>query len=289
MFKKAFSIASKFTLPVIVSNRFFDGRVESGVASFILLNKDGWILTASHVVSSLLKAQDDLKALQEYRNKLDAISKDISLDSKAKRKRSNKIIPNKDWITNNSFWWACNSFRVEKYVGNNMADIAIGQIINFIEAPGQIYPKFLKSTENLIGESVCRIGFPFHNVSTTFDQQSSKFILANNTLPIPIFINDGVIARYNMIIGPDNSNAKYIETTTPGLRGQSGGPIINTNGEIVAMQVRTTHYALGFNPEVDLNGKKSIEPQFLNTGNGLSSENILQFLAENNVDVEIVQ
>jgi hypothetical protein len=43
MFSKAYEIASKFTHPVIVSMRFFDKTVESGLGSFIILNDEGWM------------------------------------------------------------------------------------------------------------------------------------------------------------------------------------------------------------------------------------------------------
>jgi S1-C subfamily serine protease len=51
----------------------------------------------------------------------------------------------------------------------------------------------------------------------------------------------------------------YIETSTPGLRGQSGGPIFDTQGTIWGIQVKTSHYPLGFNQK----------DQFLNAGLGV--------------------
>ena len=49
MFADAYELASAFTLPVIISARYFDGSVESGLASMTVLNRDGWAATAAHV------------------------------------------------------------------------------------------------------------------------------------------------------------------------------------------------------------------------------------------------
>lgn len=38
----------------------------------------------------------------------------------------------------------------------------------------------------------------------------------------------------------------FIETSTPRLRGQSGGPIFDVNGAIWAIQSQTHHLKLGF-------------------------------------------
>jgi hypothetical protein len=47
MFSHAISIATQYTRPVIVCKRLLNKQVSSGVASFIVLNDEGWILTAA--------------------------------------------------------------------------------------------------------------------------------------------------------------------------------------------------------------------------------------------------
>lgn len=71
-----------------------------------------------------------------------------------------------------------------------------------------------------------------------------------------------------------------IETSTPGLPGQSGGPMFDADGNIWALQAVTTHTPLGFNPElVDGQGKKHVEHQFINLGTGPSSATIIGLLS----------
>ena len=49
MFAKAVGIASQFTRPVILSRLFYDKSVESGMGAFVVVNDEGWIITAAHV------------------------------------------------------------------------------------------------------------------------------------------------------------------------------------------------------------------------------------------------
>ena len=49
MFVDAFALAEHFTRPIVISTRRLNGKVESAVATYVLLNADGWFLTAGHV------------------------------------------------------------------------------------------------------------------------------------------------------------------------------------------------------------------------------------------------
>ncbi len=78
---------------------------------------------------------------------------------------------------------------------------------------------------------------------------------------------------------------KYIETSTPGLKGQSGGPTIDVNGVVWAIQAKTLHLPLGFDPQVP--GKKGqTEHQFLNVGLGIHPETLLSFFRNQKIQYE---
>ncbi len=78
---------------------------------------------------------------------------------------------------------------------------------------------------------------------------------------------------------PDGApELSYLETSTPGLRGQSGGPIFDVEGRLCAIQVHTVHYPLGFSPVVEQGGRQLEEHQFLNVGVGVHADTILAFL-----------
>ena len=49
MFAKAYSLARCFTQPVIISTRLYDKTVECTGGAFVVLNDEGWIITAAHL------------------------------------------------------------------------------------------------------------------------------------------------------------------------------------------------------------------------------------------------
>ena len=73
---------------------------------------------------------------------------------------------------------------------------------------------------------------------------------------------------------------QMIETSGPGLRGQSGGPIFDVHGNLWGIQSVTNHLRLGFEPVVKLaNGKEVVEHQFINVGIGSHSETLRDMLS----------
>jgi S1-C subfamily serine protease len=63
MFAMALEKVSVFTMPVIISKRFMDGKVESGCASFIIVNPEGWILTSAHVLNDVSEYVNEFETL----------------------------------------------------------------------------------------------------------------------------------------------------------------------------------------------------------------------------------
>jgi hypothetical protein len=81
--------------------------------------------------------------------------------------------------------------------------------------------------------------------------------------------------------------AVFLETSSPGLGGQSGGPIFDEHGTIWAIQSRTIHLELGFSPSVTTNGRTTVEHQFLNLGLGSDIAEITRFAREHDVSLAI--
>ena len=53
MFAAAYEIASRFTVPVVVSSRLHDGTIECGIGAAIVVNRQGWVVTAAHMLQAL--------------------------------------------------------------------------------------------------------------------------------------------------------------------------------------------------------------------------------------------
>ncbi len=106
---------------------------------------------------------------------------------------------------------------------------------------------------------------------------------------MPLFPLEGMFTRELILptalgVSPPPFPLKMIETSSPGLRGQSGGPIFDLDGTIWAIQSMTAHLELGFTPRVQGVG---VEHQFLNVGMGVHVETILGLLNEAGVSYEV--
>jgi hypothetical protein len=280
VFSTALQQVEKYTLPVIFSQRLASGAIGSGCGSFIVLNKDGWILTAAHVAQTISAIQKDKAEFDAYRQKCEVIAKAAHLNDKAKRKMIKALPRNNKWVINQAALWGFAGSGIEDFHVDLLADLAIGKLEPFDADWVASYPIFKNPSEPMpVGTSLCRLGYPFHRIEATFDESKGTFALAPGVLPIPRFPNDGIHTRIAVVVSSDGSRqVKFLETSTPGLMGQSGGPIFDRNGHVWAMQCKTQSLSLGFAPEVIVEGKKTVEHQFMHVGWGSHVENILEML-----------
>ena len=95
---------------------------------------------------------------------------------------------------------------------------------------------------------LCRLGFPFPEFSNfQFNAEKNQLEWTSNGVArSPRFPIEGMLTRF---LGDQNKKIYGIELSTPGLRGQSGGPLFDEMGRIVGMQSRTKHLHLGFDIE----------------------------------------
>lgn len=288
MFAKAYKKAIKFTRPVIISTRTIGGEVECGCGAFVLINREGWILTVAHILNSFLAFRQHKEKIDEHHSEVKKIKSNSNLNKGQKRKRIKKLEFDKKWITNHSFWWGANGVKIENFHLFGPGDIAVGKIENYKDNPNSLYPKFKNPKKLEIGTSLCKLGFPFYKIRATFDDKKG-FILAKNTLPLPFFPIEGIYTRnINVKTGQKSQfGIKFLETSSPGLKGQSGGPIFDKNGVIWGIQRSTQSFSLGFCPSVEEEGEKIEENQFLNVGWGVHPEVIFDFLNHYKIRFEV--
>lgn len=272
MFANGYRLASIFTQPVIVSVRLYNKTVDCGCGAFIVINNEGWIITVAHLFNSFLAFQQHTKEILEYNKKKFKILRYIRANSK--------------WITNHSFWWGRDDVRLRDIRLIPEGDLAIGRLEPFDPAWITTYPVFKDPTTNInLGTSLCKLGYPFYKIEAGFDEANSRFNLAPNTLPIPRFPIEGIFTRH-IVAGRSRDGQyeiKFLETSSPGLRGQSGGPIFDSNGTVWAIQSRTNHFPLGFSPKIKKKRKEIEENQFLNVGVGVHPELLVSFLRNNSI------
>lgn len=285
MFAEAYQIAGCFTLPAIISVRYFDKTVECGCGAFIVINEEGWIITVAHLLESFFAHQQHAQEIADYDRQAQAIQQDGKFDGKQKRKRIGRLKTNPKWITAHSLWCSRDGVNLHDVKVFPEGDLLLGRLDPFDPKMVGAYPIFKDPSTLREGTSLCKLGFPFHKIEATYDESKKAFELSPGALPLPRFPIEGIYTR-NVIAGKSRDGKyeiKFLETSSPGLRGQSGGPIFDIKGTVWAVQSRTTHFPLGFSPKVEKNGREVEEHQFLNVGWGVHPELVVSFLKDNGI------
>ncbi len=263
MFEKALVLAQDYTRPIIVSHRRESGALASQVATYIILNQEGWFLTANHVVSLL----DDLAAEKEKYEK----QRGPSHNRSARRRKGHGL------VTEFSAWWGGDGIQVLDGKRDLEADLAVGRLDPYNPKSVSHYPTFKNPEVNFQpGVNLCKLGFPFNEIKPQFS--NNGFQLAN-AVPTTLFPLEGMYIRTGDIHNQASGrHTLVVETSSPGLPGQSGGPTFDSKGRVWAMQSQTRHYSLAFGEQ---------KPQLLNTGLGVHAKTILEFLEQCGIRVSV--
>ena len=285
MFAKAYRIASCFTLPVVISSRTNKGECRSAIGACVVVNRDGWILTCAHLVSEIQRQAESAKRHGVYGGNVRQLERDATADKRFRKTRMHAIHhPAKGSITNHSVWWGRDGAQARELVVMPASDLALVRLEPFDPDTVAHYPVFKQPDRNYTpGRSLCKLGFPFHTITPSFDDKKNAFVLPPGAVPLPLFPIEGLFTR--VVVAPmpgveGGEAGKFIETSSPGLVGQSGGPIVDAEGVVWALQSHTRHYPLGFSPPVPGQDKSAAqkEHQFLNVGLGVHAEPILKLL-----------
>ena len=273
-------------LPFEVATRTNDGRTGYGIGTAILLNSDGWILTAGHILSSIDKASKDVA----HKHRADAIRNDASLSSQDKQKALRalgKIGPK--GVTNYAFRIGRQKVgTLHSHILPEKTDAGLAKIDKFV-VPHNYQQPVLRTKPIEIGEMICRAGFPFYTINRLVWDEKTKTFISDDGLDktVPVFVNEGIVSRFNTFIMQDSSTGlrvdppvKWIETSSPGIKGQSGGPLLDQAGMVCGMQINTKAYPLDFNAQ-SKDGKTI--PQFLNVGRAVHVETIRSYLDKLNI------
>jgi trypsin-like peptidase len=284
MFAAALQTVEKYTLPIIVLQRLLNGEIVPSCGTFVVVNREGWFLTAYHIVQLLQQANANFPLVNEFLKEREGIEKSTALTPNQKRKHIRRLKVDLRWVSSQSTFLGGLPGTFNQFHYNPIADLAIGRLESFDPATIQQFPVFKNpSSGMLIGTSLCRLGFPFHQINATFDETTNQFALGPGVLPVPRFPNDGIHTRVVLANSEDGKHqAKFLETSSPGLRGQSGGPIFDRNGHVWALQSRTQHLPLGFAPTVK-HGNKEI----MHVGWGSHVEEIIKLFQQHSVSFQL--
>ena len=250
MFENAVEYVNRFTRPVhSIMRTYGSNRVLKGSATLFFVNDEGIAITCKHVAEQLIQANHLNNKYQLFTQSRFRLKSDEHYNMNLKQLEQ-QYGYTKDFIVQmKSHFVQCfdriTSFDTHLHPHYDLAIIAFK---GFTKKYYQGEAVFLKNVQAIKqGKSVCRIGFPFPEFSNfQYNYQADDIEWTKEGNPnSPSFPIDGIITR---LIAQQGKIAG-IEISTPGLRGQSGGPLFDANGIIYGMQSATRHLHLGFDLE----------------------------------------
>ena len=290
MFADAIEKNSQFTRSVhFISRLFGSTEVVPGTATLFFVNDDGVAITCKHVADDLLKCDKINNLYKNYLDEIKAIPADEDHDTKVEEITKKYGYTPEITAELASLFYDCaktNTGSISYSVINHKEyDLSIIKITNATSNLYQGHALFAKDSATLRrGDFLCRIGYPFPEFSN-FDYDVANDCIGwtqNGRKSTPLFPIEGMFTRE---VTSGGKTFAY-ELSTPGLRGQSGGPLFNKNGIIYGMQSVTTFLHLGFdqyNAKVRIDGKiKEVENHpFLHVGRCICVDVIKKFLDDN--------
>ncbi len=263
MFRDANTIAGGFILPILISQRHVNGKCTCPMGTITVINDKGWFITAAHMFAAFFGALAQVGEAKRIQEERSAIEQDKALSHKVRQQKLFKAgKAAADAVTNVSAWFGRDGIIANDIGSNNDLDLAWGRLEPFDPAWITTFPTFKNPDINFSpGASLCKLGFPFHEVTPLFDTATGAFTLPPEAFPLPFFPIEEIFTR--TLVLPDGTTPSayprwLVETSSPGLKGQSGGPIFDSQGRVWAMQTRTVSYGLGF-----------VTNQFLHAGQGV--------------------
>lgn len=291
MFVSAIEAAARFTRPLHTITRMWgDTTVVPGAATLFFVNADGWALTCKHVASQLMLADQllekraifkteraQLPAGKPSRNVLRALERKHGYSNGVPVEMHNRFIN-------------CVEGPLQLEVRSHASlDVALLKFSNFTALSPSTFAVFAQHGDELKqGKLLCRLGFPFPEF-TNFEYDAGSDQVRWTTTgrsDTPQFPIDGMVTRH--LLGP--GGIVGVELSTPGLRGQSGGPAFDGEGCVWGMQAATNHLDLNFDVDMDVlrNGEKRRvkDSAFLHVGHCIHVNVLKQFMRDNGVSFE---
>ena len=289
MFVDAIERVDLFTRPLHSIVRLYGHDVVvPGTATLFFVNQEGCAVTCKHVADLIAQADSIFHNYRQFQGARQAVLRDKNakhLISQLETRHKLSV----DTIIRvlNSFVGCVDQFKQLHIDRHPTQDLALLRFEGYNRILYQSHATFLSDTSRIKpGRSLCRLGYPFPEFTNFRYNPAVDDIewVSTGRAASPSFPIDGIVTR----LSGDGNTISGIELSTPGLRGQSGGPLFDTNGLIYGMQSATSHLHLGFDiedHEVLINGRKrrvSNYP-FLNVGRCVHVDVIKAFLREKGV------
>lgn len=284
MFVEALDQVDQFTRAIHFICRYHgSAEIIPQTATMFFVNEQGCAVTCKHVADNLIYSDKFYTRYLQFRKEFRHFEREkvAALEKKRLEEkyglRSDSLIRIKS-----SFPDSVNGDYRLVIHRHPVYDLAIVQFQGYSEIKYKGFARLLKDeTKVRPGRTLCRLGYPFPEFSNyRFNKDTDDIEWSQSgRISTPAFPIDGIITRQVA----DQNGIFGIEMSTPGLKGQSGGPLFDTKGIVYGMQSATQHLHLGFdqvNREVISEGirKRVSNFPFLNVGRCVHVRIIKEFL-----------
>lgn len=204
VFQNAYGRLENIVMPILTAWLQSDGGVAWNMGAGLIVNEDGDFITAAHVLTCISRPPEAGNPPSSYTTKFGTT--EAVFDG--------------------------------GYIHEEL-DFGWGKLKGYTPSPNHQYPVF-RSGEVLPGELLCRIGYPFieEGFQPRWNNRTFEFY---NIDSLPQFINEALVSRF--VDFPYMARA-WMETSSPGLGGQSGGPVVDEYGLVCGIQVNTRKYPI---------------------------------------------
>ncbi|MFC4262976.1 trypsin-like peptidase domain-containing protein [Ferruginibacter yonginensis] len=287
MFEYAIATASNYTRPINTIIRTYGGKqITTGSSTLFFINDEAVAITCKHVAQMLASSDHINKTFNDFKKERAALPNDGKYKMRLK---GLEIKYNYDADTiiqmKNTFVDCVDSMQGFTTHVHPTADLAIIQFKGFGKKLYNNHAIFLKDSGQIKqGNMLCRLGFPFPEFTNfTFNEAADDIDWSHTGVAsTPQFPIDGMVTRF---LADSPNEITGIEMSTPGLKGQSGGPLFNKDGIVYGMQFSTKHLHLGFdlvNKDIIINHqhKKVTDYSFLHLGQCVHVDVIKSFLKQ---------
>ncbi|MBP5203734.1 MAG: trypsin-like peptidase domain-containing protein [Candidatus Methanomethylophilaceae archaeon] len=156
---------------------------------------------------------------------------------------------------------------VEDLIVDSGSDLALAKVGPFDPDLTDVYPSFPREGGVEPGMSVGRLGFAPESSGSGFESAG-------------ILFNEGTVSKIYR-----ENGVKYFITSSPGIKGQSGGPVFNREGTIVGIQTSTRSAELGYTTITDSGSAAGL---MSNEGIAIHVETVRDFLDAAGVSYRLV-